>query len=132
VSLEFFIDIILPAAASNRNEYREIFLWGKGGRCVGLETLPLLCDDCLEISEPQPLKTLRACPGLYRDCSSLLLRVIVTITAIGYDVLRTFVIDCDRTAGLLIAHQLFRTAIKAKLGRYFATRYDVGKRSAIL
>jgi hypothetical protein len=38
VSLEFFIDIILPAAydpgvdsASNRNEYQEYFLGGKGG-----------------------------------------------------------------------------------------------------
>jgi hypothetical protein len=26
VSLEFFIDIILPAAAFNRNEYQEYFL----------------------------------------------------------------------------------------------------------
>ena len=27
-------------SASNRNEYREYFLGGKGGRCVGLTTLP--------------------------------------------------------------------------------------------
>jgi len=46
VSLEFFIDIILPVAlwplsdsASNRNEYQEYFLWGKGGRCVGLTNI---------------------------------------------------------------------------------------------
>ena len=39
--------------------------WGcKGGRCVGLTTLPLSCADCLEIWEPQPPGTLRACPGL--------------------------------------------------------------------
>jgi len=49
VSLEFFIDITLPAAlrygpegdsASNRNEYKEHFLGGrggKGGRCVELK-----------------------------------------------------------------------------------------------
>jgi hypothetical protein len=39
---------------------RNIF-WG---RCVGLTTLPPSCADCLEIWEPQPPGTLRACPGL--------------------------------------------------------------------
>ena len=48
----------------NRNEYQEYFLGGKGGRCVGLTTLPPSCADCLEIWEPQPPGTLRACPGL--------------------------------------------------------------------
>ena len=59
VSLEFSIDIILPAALlalgltqplremSNRNISWEV----KGGRCVGLTTLPLSCADCLEIWE---------------------------------------------------------------------------------
>jgi hypothetical protein len=51
-------------SASNRNEYQEYFLGSKGGRCVGLTTLPLSCTDCLEIWEPQPPGTLRACPGL--------------------------------------------------------------------
>ena len=51
-------------SASNRNEYQEYFLEGKGTRCVGLTTLPLSCADCLEIWEPQPLGTRRACPGL--------------------------------------------------------------------
>jgi len=62
VPLEFSIDIILPAAmwswvdsASNRNEYQEYFLGGKGGRCVGLTTFPPPCADCLEIWEPQGL-----------------------------------------------------------------------------
>jgi len=36
---------------------------GKGGRCVGL-TLPPSCADCLEIWEPQPPGTLRACNGI--------------------------------------------------------------------
>jgi hypothetical protein len=52
--------------ASNRNEYQEYFLVGKGGRCVGL-TLPTSCADCLEIWEPQPPGTLRivqACNGI--------------------------------------------------------------------
>ena len=51
-------------SASNRNEYQEYFLEGKGGRCVGLTTLPPSCADCLEIWEPQPPGTPRACPGL--------------------------------------------------------------------
>ena len=49
----------------------EIFLVGKGGRCVGLTNLPLSYADCLEIWEPQHTGTLRVCPGLYSDCFSL-------------------------------------------------------------
>jgi hypothetical protein len=51
-------------SASNRNEYQEYFLGGKGGQCVGLTTLPPSFADFLEIWEPQPPRTLRACPGL--------------------------------------------------------------------
>ena len=32
LSLEFVIEINLLAAACNRNEYQEFFLWGKGDR----------------------------------------------------------------------------------------------------
>jgi len=71
MSLEFFIDIILwlhygprVDSATNRNEYQEYFLWGKGGQCEWLTTLPPSSADCLEIWEPQPPGTLRACPGL--------------------------------------------------------------------
>jgi hypothetical protein len=51
-------------SASNRNEYHEYFLGGKGGRCVGLKTLPPLCADSFEIWETQPPVALRACTGL--------------------------------------------------------------------
>jgi hypothetical protein len=44
---------------STRNIY-----WGKGGRCVGLTTLPPSCADCLKICEPQTAGTLRVCQGL--------------------------------------------------------------------
>jgi hypothetical protein len=37
---------------------------GKGGQCVGLTTLPPSCADCLDIWEPQPPGTLRACNGI--------------------------------------------------------------------
>ena len=51
-------------SASNRNEYQEYFLGDKGSRCVQLTTLPPSCANCLEIWEPHPPGTLRACPGL--------------------------------------------------------------------
>ena len=49
----------------------EIFSGGKGGRCVGLTTLPPSCANCLEIWEPQTPGTLRACSGLQWDCFTL-------------------------------------------------------------
>jgi len=71
VSLEFFIDIILPATLQPwgslsllQKRVPGIFPGGKGGRCVGLTTLPPSCAYCLEIWEPQPPGNLRACPGL--------------------------------------------------------------------
>ena len=77
VSLEGFIDIILPAALRSTqpltaSEHQEYFLGGKGGRCVGLTALPPSCADCLEIWEPQTPGTLRACPCSYRDSFYLL------------------------------------------------------------
>jgi hypothetical protein len=51
-------------SASKRNEYQEYLLGGKGGRCLGLTTLPPSCADSLEIWEPETPGTLRACPGL--------------------------------------------------------------------
>jgi len=39
----------LGLRASNKNEYQEYFLGGKGGRCVRLTNLPPLCTECLEI-----------------------------------------------------------------------------------
>jgi len=41
-------------SASNSNEYQEYFLGSKGGRCLGLTSLPLSYADCLKIWEPQP------------------------------------------------------------------------------
>jgi len=45
-------------------EYQEYYLGDKGGLWAGLTTLPPSCANCLEILEPQPPGTLRACPGL--------------------------------------------------------------------
>jgi hypothetical protein len=69
-SLEFFSDspsgrIVALGSTQplNRNEYQESFLGSKDGRCVWLTNLPPSCADCLEILEPQPPGTARACPG---------------------------------------------------------------------
>ena len=75
VSLEFLIYLILRPhlglgvdSATNRHEYQECFLGGKGGRCVGLTTLPHSCAHCLEIWEPLPPGILKA----YKDCSTFI------------------------------------------------------------
>jgi hypothetical protein len=87
VSLEVFIDIILLAAlwpwvelAYNRYEYQGYFMGGKGGRFVGLTTLPPSCADCLEIWEPQPPATSRARPGLYKYCFNSYLCITLLFT----------------------------------------------------
>jgi hypothetical protein len=46
------------------NEYQEYFLGGKGGRCVGLTTLPPSCADCLEIWDMDPSGPVKACNGV--------------------------------------------------------------------
>jgi hypothetical protein len=62
----FFIDLILPAAAFNRNEYQESSVGCKGGRCLGLITLPPLCADwkCWESEHSEAPSTYL---GLYRE-----------------------------------------------------------------
>jgi hypothetical protein len=54
-SLEYFIDVIFPAAhdpgvdsVSNRNEYPRYVQGGKSVWYVGVTTLPHSCDCCLE------------------------------------------------------------------------------------
>jgi hypothetical protein len=54
-------------SVSKINEYQEYFLRSKDGRCLGLKALPPSCAGCLEIREPQPPGTLRACPDLNRE-----------------------------------------------------------------
>ena len=51
-------------SSSNRNEYQKYFVRGKSGRSTWL-TLPRV--GSVEIWEPQPTGTLKACPVLYWD-----------------------------------------------------------------
>ena len=53
-------------SVSNRNEYREYFLGGKGGRCVRLTTLPPSCAVVMKsgnLNFLEPSGPLRACNG---------------------------------------------------------------------
>ena len=54
-------------SSSNRNEYQEYFLGGKGGRCVGLTTLPPSCS----VLKSGNLKLLEP-SGPVLDCLTLL------------------------------------------------------------
>jgi hypothetical protein len=74
VSLDYFIDIKSfrwhygPGvdSASNRNEYQEHFLWGKGGRCVRLTTLLPCCAVVMKsgnLNVLEPSGPLKACRG---------------------------------------------------------------------
>jgi len=51
-------------AASNRIEYQEYFLRGKGGRCGELTNFPLSRAEYPEIWTSQPSGTFRVCRGL--------------------------------------------------------------------
>ena len=56
-------DLFPGGTAAGSHEYQEHLLGVKGGRCVGLTTLPLPCANCLEIWEPQPSGTPGTCPS---------------------------------------------------------------------
>ena len=54
-------------SASNRNYYQEYFLGSKGGRCLGLTTLPPSCAVCLKygnLSFLEPSGAVQACNGI--------------------------------------------------------------------
>ena len=54
-------------SSSNRNGYQEYFLGGRGGRCVGLTTLPPSCADYLEIWYFNFVEPLGPIQAFYRD-----------------------------------------------------------------
>ena len=55
----------------NRNEYQEYLPGGKGGRCIGLTTLPPSRAECCEIWEAQHPGPLWTWIGQYRDCFTI-------------------------------------------------------------
>ena len=52
-------------SASNRNEFQEYFLGGKGGRCVELTFLALRVPIVLKSWGLNPLENIRPAQGLY-------------------------------------------------------------------
>jgi hypothetical protein len=55
---------LVVVSAANRKDYQNHFVGGKARWCIGLTVLPHSPADCLDILEPQPSGTLRACPGI--------------------------------------------------------------------
>jgi hypothetical protein len=63
-------------SASSRSEYQEYFLEHKGRWCVGLTTLPPTNVNCLEMWEPQPPGTHRACARIALHFTNMVLTVL--------------------------------------------------------
>jgi len=55
----------LRSKKSLKNEYQGYLLWAKGGQCH------LHVPSVSKSSELPPLGTLRACPGLFKNCTSV-------------------------------------------------------------
>jgi len=62
-SLGFFFHLIHPTALRSIQLLTEMSTGEKGGRCVGLTTLPSSYVDCLEMWEPQHTGALTDCLG---------------------------------------------------------------------
>jgi len=72
-------------SAFNRNDYQEYFLEGKGRQCVRLTPLPPAHANCLEMWEPQPPGTHRACTGIALHSTNMVLTVLyIFIKLYGY------------------------------------------------
>ena len=81
-----------------------MFPGSKGGRCVGLTTLPPSCANCLEIWEPQHPGNLRACPRLQWDCFTFTLHITVWAEL-------QYTVECQVSL-LLIKYYIFFTNVK--------------------
>ena len=91
-------------SASNRNDYQEYFLEGRGGRCVGLTALPPSCAECREIWEPQTHETHQ---GLYRPVMGLFYLLCV-ITDMEYPVDRwIYSLSCPGISRKAVVCKLF-------------------------
>jgi len=81
-------------SASNRNEYQEYFLGGKGGRCLRLTTLPPSCavvtySGSLNFLEPSG--PLQACNG-----TDLPLLLVITVSALSFTFFPLFCLFLSR------------------------------------
>jgi len=106
-------------STSNRNEYQEYFLGGKGGRCLGLTNLSPSYADCFEIREPQHPGTLWSSPGLHRNCDTLIIIIIIIITIMLF----AKITYCRRRTGNVVtiatAYGLDGPGIESRWGQDF-------------
>jgi len=110
VSLKFFIDLTFRLhcgrgfdSAANRNEYQEYFLGDKGGRCIGLSTLPPSCANCVEIWELELAISHRARPGL---CRHMCWMTIIEIKELNVHNLNEMIVDPSSSMALQLWYSL--------------------------
>jgi hypothetical protein len=112
VLLEFFFDILSAHhgpgvdSASNRR-VPGIFPRGKGGRCLGLTTLPPSCADCPEIWEP-----VQACNGIALPLSLLHISHIFFFFSVN---IMTDVASKQQTTALFLSTTVTRTRRQTEL-----------------
>ena len=102
--MEFFIDTSFwlhygPGidTASNRNEYQEYFLGGKGSRCVGLTTLPPSCRNVLKsgsLKLLEPSGPVHACNGIALHLLYIYIYVCMYVKTLGWDSV-AYIVNCN-------------------------------------
>ena len=102
-------------SASNRNEYQEYFLRGKGGRCVRLTTLPLFCAVVMKSGKLkflEPSGPLQACNGTDLTLPLLFLNFLLNILTNFVSIFSWFLVYCPSrfwvlTLNFLVTSSLF-------------------------
>jgi hypothetical protein len=88
-------------SASNKNEYQEYFLGGKGNRCVAL-TLPPWCGNCFLHLGALTYLILRACPGIALPSSLWRKQNRVSVVSVSPSPKKASVYNIQ--SGLMICH----------------------------
>jgi hypothetical protein len=110
VSLEFFIDIILPGSLRLWDRLSLLTgvsttdtTWGKGGRCIGLTILPLSCANCLELLEASNICSLK---GLSKALPSPLHKITKKEEVVSLQK-QVSLMECNSCSAITVANRSF-------------------------